>query len=84
MYVDFIPLSFVSTCSSAEEERAMAIFGMRCFSSKKMALLCFFFFFFVAAVQVRAQTTGRTEANQEMIRSAACILSASHLSVILT
>ncbi|XP_065023871.1 putative leucine-rich repeat receptor-like serine/threonine-protein kinase At2g19230 isoform X1 [Musa acuminata AAA Group] len=57
MYVDFIPLSFVSTCSSAEEERAMAIFGMRCFSSKKMALLCFFFFFFVAAVQVRAQTT---------------------------
>ncbi|URE32346.1 receptor-like protein kinase [Musa troglodytarum] len=41
--------------SSAEEEGAMAI-GMRCFSSKKMALLCFFFF--VAAARVRAQTTG--------------------------
>ncbi|URE32345.1 receptor-like protein kinase [Musa troglodytarum] len=40
--------------SSAEEEGAMAI-GMRCFSSKKMALLCFFFF--VAAARVRAQTT---------------------------
>ncbi|RWW44540.1 hypothetical protein BHE74_00049690 [Ensete ventricosum] len=35
---------------------AMTI-GMRCFNSKKMALLCLFFFF-VAAVQVRAQTTG--------------------------